>query len=141
MKYRIIALVLSLVMLLSFSLSVYAEGSTEQVTDAWTENEEMYNEINKHFQIWTVQAVASGIATLVSGGTASAFTVLASGLVANAICTETHNVYFKIYYYWQPSDDPQYPFYIMQITEAYTDIERTDFVGSKTRYYYSTTTF
>lgn len=109
--------------------------------DGWTENEEMYNEINRHFQVWTVQAVATEIAFLVGGGTAATYTALATGIVANSICTESHNSYFKIYYYWQPSDDPQLPFYIMQITEAYSDIERTDFIGSKIRYYYSTTTF
>jgi len=100
----------------------------------------MYNQSNLHVQVWTKTAIAMAIATLCGVGS-SAFTTLAGTIYASTVCSETHNIYYKIYYYWQPSDDPQLPFYIKQVSKSYSDLERTDYIGSKTNYYYSNVTF
>ncbi len=135
---KLIALVLAVILLLSFSISVYADINTPcDVPVPWTENKEMRNITNEHFLVWTRAAIATGI-SFIAGGTAAFWTGLVTGIMANAVCTETHNVYFDIHYYWQPSyTDPQLPYYIKQVTYCYSDLERTDYIGSKTRYYYS----
>lgn len=134
MKKSTVSLVLLVVLLFSFAMSVSAAAT-------WTENVEMRNLTNKHFLTWTKAAITTGFIQLVGGGTQAFWSGLVTGVMANGVTSETHNVYFDIRYYWQPSDDPQLPYYIKQVTNCYSDSDRTDFIGSKTRYYYSSLPF
>ncbi|HYF82880.1 MAG TPA: hypothetical protein VEB00_07610 [Clostridia bacterium] len=107
---------------------------------SWTENTEMYNQSSFHVQVWTKTAIGVAIASLL-GQAAATVAALAGTIYATSVCAETHNVYYKIRYYWQPSDDPELPYYVKQVFECYSNLERTDYIGQKINYYYSTLPF
>lgn len=109
---------------------------------SWTENKEMYNQSSFTVQTWTKTSIAIAMAiAAICNVYYGAFMVVAGSIYASTTCAENQEVYYKIYYYWQPSDDPQLPYYIKQVFKAYSDRERTDYLGSKTNYYYSSLPF
>jgi len=135
MKKRFLALVLVVVLVFSMGSSVFADP-----VGPWYENTEMAGTTNSIIQTWTVASIATGTA-LIFSGTAAAWTGIASTLWGNAVLSETHTIYYKVRYYWQPSGDSMYPFRIKQVVYGYSNIERTNFVGLGTRYYLSSQTF
>jgi len=134
MKQKSISLILVLTLLIICTTSAFAD-----VQPPWTENVEMRNETNYHFQVYTSAAIATALVCFIAPTSAPGiWTGLSSAIYSNSVCTETHNVYFKIRYYYRYSGNIYLPYYIKQTTYAYSNPERTDFVGVSSRYYYST---
>nr|WP_312577949.1 hypothetical protein [Sedimentibacter sp.] len=106
----------------------------------WTHNTEMDNYSNKHFQVLTEAALVTFMSSFF-GGAAAIWTGFATGIYAAYETTENVNVYYFIQYYWQFSDDAVFPYYIRQDTHAYKDSARTEYIGTSSRYYYSTLTY
>lgn len=108
----------------------------------WTHTWDMDTTTNKHFQVLTSAAITAFLATFCGGRTA-AYTALASAIVAAYYTTENVNVYFLIQYYWKPSNDPVFMYYVRQDTHAYENSARTDeyYIDTSERYYYSSMPF
>lgn len=107
---------------------------------SWTHTKDMDNRTNKHFQVLTSAALTAFLSSFF-GGRVAAWTALAGAIVSAYYTTENVNVYFLIQYYWQPSNDPVFMYYVRQDTHAYKDSDRTDYIDTSERYYYSSMPF
>lgn len=103
----------------------------------WTENTSMTWYTNTHFQSLTKALIATTLAAKF-GGLSAAYGPIATALYGNAVVTETHNTWQIIRYYYQWTYDPDLPpYYVKQVIYNYSNLDRTDFIGIHTNYYYS----
>lgn len=106
----------------------------------WTHTWDMDTTTNKYFQVLTSAAIAAFLSTFCGGKTVT-YTTLAAAIVSAYYTTENVNVYFLIQYYWKPSNDPVFSYYVRQDTHAYKNSARTDYIDTSARYYYSSMPF
>jgi|GEM_PF-3684321 len=105
----------------------------------WTESYSTFT--SSHFQ----NLIYTGIASVLAykfGGANSFWYTLATSFAGNTYNEFTGDDYQDVHYYWQPSYyDPQLPYYIKQFIVHYKDSAQTQYVGTTTRYYYSSMTY
>lgn len=105
------------------------------VQPTWTYS--MSSQSNLYFQIITGGAVATVLAGQF-GGAVATWSGFANTLISGWLTTEHDNVFYTAYYYYQyTASDPVFPYYVKQFLICYSDSARTHYIGSNTRYYYS----
>lgn len=106
----------------------------------WTENYSMHNITSTHFTALIISVVTTALAGQF-GGKVAYYTGIANSIIFGGYSISDNNVWEDIHYYYQDSGDPNYPYYIKQFIVYYTNSSMTTYIGSTTRYYYSTVDF
>ncbi len=148
-KKLVVLFTLVCLMLNSFVLPLQAATSntaasntaaSNTATYTWTENTSMRTYTSTHFESMVVTAIATVLANRF-GGVYANYLAAATSLVGSSVIQETQNSWMVIYFYWQPSDIPEVPYYILKHIEYFSDPGYSNYVTSSNRYYYSYTPY